>query len=231
MPGVTVNQAFLADCLRAETFAAGRATTAFLDETFPDGWQPDRRQLLGLRARAAMALVEAPSDNPLHRTDGFRVTRPHRVGTAPLFVEDEYGHADLTLLFGPQPAVRSGEETLALDDGPGAAIWREGTRIHAAAGGLAVTLSARPLSEARVNARAEGQAAGLILAPLAGLVTKVYVASGDAVKAGEPLLEMEAMKLVHTLFAPFDGTVGRVSCAAGDTHGAKTVLIEMEEDA
>ena len=230
MPGVAVNQAFLADCLRAKAFAEGRATTAFLEETFPDGWQPDPRHLLTLRAQAAAALIDAddPSGNPLRRTDGFRVTQPQRAGTAPLFVEDDYGHTDLTLLLGSRPSVRNGEETLTID-GSAPAIWRGDGFVHAIAGGLALTLSARPLSEARLNARAEGQAAGQILAPLAGLVTKVYAGPGDAVKAGDPLLEMEAMKLVHTLLAPFDGRISRVACAAGDTHGAKTVLIEMEE--
>src|SRR3546814_1916618 len=181
MPGVAVNQAFLVDCLRADACAEGRATTAFLEETFPDGWQPDARQLLTLRAQAATALIEDAAVSPLLRTDGFRVTQPRRAGTVPLCVEDEYGHADLTLLFGPQRAVRTDDDMVTLD-GPSPAIWRDGERIHAVAGGLALTLSARPLSEARVNARAEGQAAGQILAPLAGLVTdRKSVVSGKSV--------------------------------------------------
>src|SRR5690606_17061647 len=74
MPGVAVNQAFLADCLQAQVFADGNATTAFLEETFPDGWQPDSRKLLALRAKAAVALLDESSSHPLHRADGFRVT-------------------------------------------------------------------------------------------------------------------------------------------------------------
>ncbi len=229
MPGVAVNQAFLADCLRADVFAEGNATTAFLEETFPDGWRPDPQKLLVLRAQAAAALLDA-AGSPLQRTDGFRVTGPRRAGTAPLFVEDEYGQADLTLFFGAERTVQDGEGEICAVGHASPAIWREDGVVHAIAGGLSVTLSARPLAEARVNARAEGQAAGQIIAPLAGLVTGVYVAPGDEVKAGDRLLEMEAMKLVHTLVAPFDGKITRVSCAAGDSYSAKTVLIEMEEN-
>src|SRR3546814_19174239 len=83
MPGVAVNQAFLVDCLRADAFAEGRATTAFLEETFPDGWQPDARQLLTLRAQAATALIDDAAGSPLLRTDGFRVTKPPRPGPVP----------------------------------------------------------------------------------------------------------------------------------------------------
>lgn len=230
MPGVAVNQAFLADCLRAPVFAEGHATTAFLEESFPDGWRPEPRKLLALRAQAAAALLDDSSPHPLQRADGFRATGPRRPGAAPLAVEDDYGHADLTLLFGSERSVRCGEETVAIDSRE-PAIWRGDDVIHATAGGLSVTLSARSLAEARVNARAEGQAAGQILAPLTGLITGVHVAPGDVVKSGDQLLVMEAMKLVHTLVAPFDGKIVKVACAAGETKSAKTVLIEMEEDA
>ncbi len=230
MPGVSVNQAFLADCLRAPVFAAGNATTAFLGETFPDGWRPDSKKLLALRAQAATALLDQPSENPLLRTDGFRATGPRRPGAAPLAVEDDYGQADLTLLFGAERSARSGEEIVTLGNRD-AAVWRSDGVIHATADGLSVSLSARSLAEARVNARAEGQAAGQIMAPLTGLITGVHVAQGDVVKSGDQLLVMEAMKLVHTLVAPFDGKIIRVTCAAGETKSAKTVLIEMEENA
>ncbi|WP_051631363.1 acetyl/propionyl/methylcrotonyl-CoA carboxylase subunit alpha [Afifella pfennigii] len=230
MPGVPTNQAFLADCLRADAFAEKTPTTAFLQEAFPEGWHPDANSLLRLRGRAAAVLIAASTDSPLHRTDGFRVTRPRRTGTVPLHVEDEYGQADLALCFGAGLSVESGPHSLALKDEP-PAVWRQGELIHAVGEGLSLSLTARPLAEARLSARTEDQAAGQILAPLTGLVTKVHVATGDRVKSGDPLLEMEAMKLVHTLAAPFDGIVAKVACAAGDTHGAKTILIEMEEAA
>jgi 3-methylcrotonyl-CoA carboxylase alpha subunit len=42
------------------------------------------------------------------------------------------------------------------------------------------------------------------------------VAAGDAVKAGQPLAVMEAMKMEHTIAAPRDGVVDQVLYAVGD---------------
>src|SRR5690606_35291424 len=115
------------------------------------------------------------ADDPLRRTDGFRVTGPRRKGTAPVVVEDNYGQTDLTLYYGSGlVSVTSGDAQFDVDGFPPARIWRDGRTVHAVAGGLSLALAARPLSEARVNARAEGFVAGQIVAPLAGLVTGVY---------------------------------------------------------
>lgn len=44
-----------------------------------------------------------------------------------------------------------------------------------------------------------------------GTIVKVYVKTGDAVKKGQPLFVMEAMKMEHTMKAPADGKVKAVS--------------------
>lgn len=48
---------------------------------------------------------------------------------------------------------------------------------------------------------------GEVPAPLAGTVAKILVAEGDAVKAGQVLLTLEAMKMETEINAPADGTV------------------------
>ena len=55
------------------------------------------------------------------------------------------------------------------------------------------------------------------VSPMPGRVTRVFVKAGEAVKAGQPLAAVEAMKMEYLLRAPGDGTVGRVLCNAGDT--------------
>ncbi|AOG28663.1 biotin/lipoyl-containing protein [Cutibacterium avidum] len=57
---------------------------------------------------------------------------------------------------------------------------------------------------------------GEIPAPLAGTVAKVLVAEGDAVKAGQVLLTLEAMKMETEINAPADGTVKGILVAVGD---------------
>lgn len=50
-----------------------------------------------------------------------------------------------------------------------------------------------------------------------GNVLEVRVAPGQAVKAGEVLLILEAMKMENEIVAPCDGTVASVEVAKGDT--------------
>lgn len=57
---------------------------------------------------------------------------------------------------------------------------------------------------------------GEVPAPLAGTVAKILVAEGDAVKSGQVLLTLEAMKMETEITAPSDGTVKGILVAVGD---------------
>jgi acetyl-CoA/propionyl-CoA carboxylase biotin carboxyl carrier protein len=59
-------------------------------------------------------------------------------------------------------------------------------------------------------------AVGPLLAPMPGTVTVVHVGRGDAVRAGQTLLVVEAMKMEHPITAPADGEVTELLVAAGD---------------
>jgi len=229
MPGVATNQAFLIDCLAADVFAKGEATTAFLGDHFPDGWRPDPERLLRLRALAALHGLSSASDNPLQRTDGFRVTAPRRSATLPLHVEDDFGAADLTLALGRTMQVSSDGRSLDLCEATSPRFWRRGDTVHACENGVAIGLTWRPLSEKSLDGAAAASHVGHIMAPLTGLISHIYVANDQEVRAGAPLVEMQAMKLVYSLKAPFDGRIVRVACAVGETRSVKTVLVEMEE--
>ena len=58
-------------------------------------------------------------------------------------------------------------------------------------------------------------ASGVVRAPLPGRVTAVLVANGDRVKAGQPLVVVEAMKMEHTLTAGAAGTVEQLGAEVG----------------
>jgi 3-methylcrotonyl-CoA carboxylase alpha subunit len=64
---------------------------------------------------------------------------------------------------------------------------------------------------------AEGDAhAGRLTAPMPGKVVSFAVKAGDAVKAGQTLAVMEAMKMEHTIAAPKDGVIAEIMYAPGD---------------
>jgi biotin carboxyl carrier protein len=59
-------------------------------------------------------------------------------------------------------------------------------------------------------------------------VVRVQIAPGDAVKRGDVLIILEAMKMELPIRAPADGTVTRVLCSAGELVQPGVGLLEME---
>lgn len=66
-------------------------------------------------------------------------------------------------------------------------------------------------------------------AQMPGSVTEVKVSVGETVKANQPLLITEAMKMETTIQAPFDGVIKQVTVNNGDTIATGDLLIEIEK--
>ena len=66
-----------------------------------------------------------------------------------------------------------------------------------------------------------------VSAPMPGKVLSVNVTVGAAVKAGDVLMILEAMKMQNEIMAPADGTVADVRVSAGQTVGTGDVMIVM----
>lgn len=73
-------------------------------------------------------------------------------------------------------------------------------------------------------------AAGVVLAPMPGLVKAVFVTKGEAVVKGARLAVLEAMKMEHTLTAGRDGIVAEVLAGAGQQVEAGAALIALEDE-
>jgi len=77
-------------------------------------------------------------------------------------------------------------------------------------------------------AKAAGPGAGTpVKAPLPGVVTKVNVSVGQAVKKGDTVLVLEAMKMENNITAEADGSVTGVCVSAGDSVMEGTVLLTI----
>ena len=61
-------------------------------------------------------------------------------------------------------------------------------------------------------------------APMPGKVIKLVASVGQAVKAGEVVLILEAMKMQNEIVAPVDGSVKAINVAAGQAVQAGEVL-------
>jgi len=68
---------------------------------------------------------------------------------------------------------------------------------------------------------------GRVKAPIPGLITRIMVAEGDIVKAEQPLLILEAMKMENEIRAPFDGRVEQINIAHGQSVVMNDVLAEI----
>ena len=63
-----------------------------------------------------------------------------------------------------------------------------------------------------------------ITAPMPGTILAVNVTSGSAVKKGDVLMILEAMKMENEIMAPCDGTVTSVSVTKGAAVESGTLL-------
>ena len=65
-------------------------------------------------------------------------------------------------------------------------------------------------------------------APVPGIVRRILVAPGDAVKKGQVVALMEAVKMECPVAAGRDGTVTRILAQVGKTVDAGTELVEIQ---
>jgi 3-methylcrotonyl-CoA carboxylase alpha subunit len=72
---------------------------------------------------------------------------------------------------------------------------------------------------------------GRLTAPMPGKVVAFLAKPGDAVKQGQPLAVLEAMKMEHTITAPRDGTVEELLYSAGDQVGEGGELLRLRAPA
>ena len=69
---------------------------------------------------------------------------------------------------------------------------------------------------------------GRVKAPIPGLISRVLVAPGETVAAGQALVVLEAMKMENEIRAPFDGVVSSISTTVGETVLRGQVLVEVK---
>ncbi|RYY69105.1 MAG: methylcrotonoyl-CoA carboxylase, partial [Comamonadaceae bacterium] len=233
--GVTSNRAFLLELLADALVRANTVTTEFIDHWLaqrPTAATPPAH----VAALSALWLVQQRQATP-HAgawTDpdlaGWRIARADAV---PALTHAASGaDGDWRIGFGPaqagQLAVRVDDTVfrVAVPCAPGA-DWQTVTvdglalrlRAHcdtgralALLGDAQLSLDVRPLHVATRGAA--GAHAGLVRAPMMGLVIAVDATLGQEVAAGQRLGTMESMKMEMAITAPTAGRVGWIGCAA-----------------
>lgn len=82
-------------------------------------------------------------------------------------------------------------------------------------------------AEPKAAPAAAGAGAVKINSPMPGNILSVKASAGQAVKKGDVLMILEAMKMENEICAPQDGTIASVQVAAGDSVESGDVLVTM----
>jgi propionyl-CoA carboxylase alpha chain len=240
--GVTTNRDFLVRVLRTPEFLDGDTTTDFIERVAPARvFEPSDEERTRL-ARAAALWLQARN-----RADA-RVLRETPSGWRNARLPDQklmldHGDASETVRY---RRLRDGR--FRFDDGTTARVHaadpagidveiggrRLGTRVTRAGERLIVhgpegdvTFDVRP----RFTLPGSEVEAGGFVARTPGKVIALRVTEGDAVKRGDTLLVLEAMKMEHPMRASEDGVVREVRVAEGDQVEAGALLLVVESEA
>ncbi len=105
-----------------------------------------------------------------------------------------------------------------------------GGRLDVQVGGVTVPVGVNGRRHlARTDDRgAAGSGPQRVAAPMSGKVVRVPVAVGDAVRARQPVVVVEAMKMENELRAARDGTVAEVHAREGMSVDAGALLVVIQ---
>ena len=107
-------------------------------------------------------------------------------------------------------------------------IGANGAVVAPVAKAASPVVAAPKAAPAPVAAKPAEVGSGSVVAPMPGTILKVLKASGDAVKAGEVVLILEAMKMENEITAPVDGTIGSLSLTEGSTVAGGDLLFDVK---
>ena len=246
--GVRHNVAFLAAIAASERFQAGALSTDFIAKTFPGGFAPPAELVAADRVLLiAAALAEQKLRESEIAGDG---TARRLESASPLIVLLDGRRYPASIR--PEGAAyridHDGESCLAATD------WRPGEPLlHLCIADRMATVQIERLParafrlvhrgvirRARVLApraaellaimpvKAAADTSRQVLSPMPGLLTAVVVGEGQEVKAGEPLVVVEAMKMENVLRAERDGRVAKLRAKPGDSLAVDQVILEFE---
>ncbi len=114
-----------------------------------------------------------------------------------------------------------------LTEDSGGTLYPAPGTMAAAQAPRAAAVAPPPSAPAAAPAATGGGGDGDKLAPLGGVVVEICVKIGDAVKAGDRVATIEAMKMKTAVSAHRDGTVSAIPVKVGDAVDAGQSLMTI----
>ncbi|WP_330458440.1 ATP-grasp domain-containing protein [Streptomyces sp. NBC_00820] len=222
--GPLTNRDLLVRSLRHEEFTAARMDTGFYDrhlavltEAAPDPYAPLAAALADAHGRSRFGGWRNVPSQP--QTKRYEMAGEEH--------EVHYRHTREGLAADGVRVVRAGADLVVLEvDGVQRRfeVTRHGDRVHV----NATTLTALP----RFPDPTAQLAPGSLLAPMPGTVVRIAdgLTEGAEVRAGQPLIWLEAMKMQHRITAPADGMLTALPVAPGQQVEVGTLLAVVESN-
>ncbi len=253
--GIQHNIPFLTAIMQHPRWKAGKLSTGFIAEEYPDGFKPQEPQGEVFDVMVAVAAAIDHLGNQRRRQITQQMSGqpvfflPDRVVDLggvrqALRVSGNLGEATVIELLNEAGQARR-RLTVASDWWPGQPVW------FGTLDSTPVAVQVRPVlngydlayggcrAKAYVYTKREAELAALmpvkatadtskkLLCPMPGLVVSIAVADGQEVKAGETLAIVEAMKMQNVLKAERDVTVKAVKAKPGDSLAVDAIIMEF----
>ncbi len=244
--GLTTNRSFLIAMLRHPAFAAGEATTAFIDRYFPAGSDAMRRPKPDVHtlALAAVLLFEARGRETANGPGAAPPWSSTGIAAWPvrLTLGDIHHPARIAVAGTDRYSVTFGDETvevLIVDRRSGSVRFatkglQQTARFALSEGVLYLDLNGTvaTVRETALEVGGSGRRNGSsrLLAPMNGAIVSVLAKSGDRVAKGQRVVVLEAMKMQHEISAERDGTIDKILVKAGDHVATRQLLVELKPE-
>ena len=235
--GPRTNQAFLVACLKHPVFAAGAATTDFIDGEIERLRGPDPRHARRVQALAAMLLQlaeipPAPAAAKPGLMPRLAVAARFELDGAVVTAQVEGSYADqcrvvftdatcdLAVLaidgHRARVACNGHRENIAFVHADDELLFLHAGRVHR-------------VRDRRLEPLARGNVVndGCIRATMTGLVVALHAEVGAILKAGQPIFTIEAMKMEHTHVAPVAGVLAALFVQVNEQVSAHRVVAEI----
>jgi 3-methylcrotonyl-CoA carboxylase alpha subunit len=225
--GVTTTTGFLRDLLARDDVRAGAIDTGLVEREMQQMSTTPllRGEVAPAGARVMLALAaEAAGDDPFARVDGWRLAG-RRAPSRFVFHVDGGEAVGVDARLGDAEIERLGPDVLAIGGTP----WvyaLDGDTLWLGRGGATWRLRPRSFDEV-----AGAAGAGDLRAPMPGQVLLVPAEVGATVKAGDPVVVLESMKMELSITAPADGVVAEIAVAVGEKVAQDQPLARVEAEA
>ena len=247
--GVSHNVSFLNAVIANPRFRAGRLTTEFIAEEFPDGFRPaDLPRTDPMTVVAVAAMVHCRRAARAGEISGQTRRFEYRVGRDwvviangehyPVEVAATLDGFDVRSngnLYRIETAWRLDEPIVEAKvngttvrvqverEGAGYRLYHRGTEVDA----LVLSPAGAALAGHMLE-KAPPDLSRFLLSPMPGLLVRLSVQEGQEAKAGEELAVVEAMKMENSLRATDDVTVSKVLAEVGESLEVDQPILEFE---